>query len=473
MSHAHTRTEPVASFPTMDTSGTRADSVTYHSLDADVSAGALWARFDRVAGGSLELRELLGLPIDRPIVMTGHQPMFWHPGILAKYHAAQYFAERAGAAAASVIVDIDAVDPFAMRLPESVDATLPRAVGVRVGPEPLVGQAAERLRTVADPAVAAGDIDSMGWSTRARLDAALQAMRAHTLAASGAEQIALANLQVLGLSEAIGSFAASCLATTDTFKEFVRALTHDHEALRLYNEAVSAEPDAGVPPLDLRGASREDHELPLWVLDERGRRRGARVRDALGADLSSLRPRGLVMTGLLRLYACDLFIHGLGGGLYDRATERWFASLGRPLAAPMIVVSADLFLPGEPETAVTARDVDEAVWRAHHARHHPGDVGDVSGAGRRAELLAAIHNTRRASAERTASYRELHRFLAERRDMNAGELAVLDSRAARIRAIAAWQRSSSGRFWPAFVYPEELLSGLRLSVTAAIGAGHV
>ena len=33
-------------------------------------------------------REQLGLPTDRPIVMSGHQAQIWHPGILSKYLAA-------------------------------------------------------------------------------------------------------------------------------------------------------------------------------------------------------------------------------------------------------------------------------------------------------------------------------------------------------------------------------------------------
>ena len=33
------------------------------------------------------LREQLGLPVHGPVIMTGHQAEFWHPGILAKYLA--------------------------------------------------------------------------------------------------------------------------------------------------------------------------------------------------------------------------------------------------------------------------------------------------------------------------------------------------------------------------------------------------
>ena len=45
------------------------------------------------------------------------------------------------------------------------------------------------------------------------------------------------------------------------------------------------------------------------------------------------------MTGMARLAACDLFVHGTGGGIYDTITEAWFREwLGVELA-PTIAVT--------------------------------------------------------------------------------------------------------------------------------------
>ena len=38
-----------------------------------------------------------------------------------------------------------------------------------------------------------------------------------------------------------------------------------------------------------------------------------------------LMPRALLLTLLLRSFACDLFVHGLGGEIYDPAMEAWVA----------------------------------------------------------------------------------------------------------------------------------------------------
>ena len=56
-----------------------------------------WAAPDDVPADARTFRSALGLPDDRAVVMTGHQPVFWHAGILAKYFAAEALADRESA----------------------------------------------------------------------------------------------------------------------------------------------------------------------------------------------------------------------------------------------------------------------------------------------------------------------------------------------------------------------------------------
>lgn len=444
-------------------------TVHFDALGADVSPAALGSRFEAVSDVSLAFREQMGLPTNRPVVMTGHQPVFWHPGIAAKYHAGARIAGDAGAAVADVIVDIDAVDPFEVRLPASLAEELPETVALRLGPTPIVGRAAERTPPVADPGKHATNTDLLDAPVRASLGRVIEAMRAHAGAASGGEQVARANLDALGLAESTITLLASRLAQTAAFAALIgRLSSEDPGALALYNEAVDAEPGSGVSRLDLSGADPAGREVPLWTYDDRGVRRPARVRDLRERDARELRPRGLVMTGLLRAHGCELFIHGKGGGAYDRATERWFASMGTPLFAPMVVVSADLYLPNEPRERVTTSDVASAAWLAHHAAHHPAALGDGAGEARRAELLGGIRNTRRASRERRDAYEALHAHLEISRRAHVERLSQLEAHAERLRAIASWQRTNAGRWWPAFVYPDDALNELRGAVSEAL-----
>ena len=119
-----------------------------------------------------------------------------------------------------------------------------------------------------------------------------------------------------------------------------------------YNQAVSLVPGAGVASLRV---DSDRVELPLWWLRwDRPRQRVFAIRDrqekqgadrwqfattdgpielgrlgdrAVAAERQGERsptpaPRALLLTGLVRQYFADWFVHGTGGGNYDRITER-------------------------------------------------------------------------------------------------------------------------------------------------------
>ena len=58
-----------------------------------------------------------------------------------------------------------------------------------------------------------------------------------------------------------------------------------------------------------------------------------------------VRPRALMNTAFLRLFLADLFIHGIGGGLYDVLTDRIVREFFGVRAADYVVVTATLRLP--------------------------------------------------------------------------------------------------------------------------------
>ena len=77
-----------------------------------------------------------------------------------------------------------------------------------------------------------------------------------------------------------------------------------------------------------------------------------RALESRDGEAMLLMPRALLLTALVRLGMCDLFIHGTGGLIYDRVTEQWFADwLGQAEGsiAPMIGVTAAVVAkkPGE------------------------------------------------------------------------------------------------------------------------------
>ena len=78
-------------------------------------------------------REQIGLPPGDTLIMSGHQPGFWHPGIVAKYAAVQ--AGESLGASVWLVADLDAHAPTRVRLPRRGDEGVVRVEAFDSGSE--------------------------------------------------------------------------------------------------------------------------------------------------------------------------------------------------------------------------------------------------------------------------------------------------------------------------------------------------
>ena len=408
-------------------------------------------------------REALGLSTDRPIVMSGHQGTIWHPGILAKRIAMQCYARAHNADCAWMIVDEDTPDPWRLEYPARQGRLVTREVVIAQqradDAAPLCARPTVRPAPDAfEPAIA---------TMHHRWTKLLEHLSEHADAPDAAAQIDRATNALLG--DGVRTIMASGLHTTPVMQRLLNAMRSDPAACaQAYNDAVTRH--GGTRPLTQRGS---DWELPLWQL-------GAVRRPVFASMLESiapqtLAPRALAMTAMLRLDACDLFIHGTGGGAtgtgrgYDRATEAWIGQwLGEELA-PSVVVSADLRLPllegtdGGDHTPVSEHDLIHAVHRAHTARHNPGLVGDSQHAHTKESLVAQIAASN-DPRERGRLYRQMHDLLEDYRAAHAHDLQQLVKEAEAVRTrLADWQIAKR-RDWPWVLYEEEAIASLRSTI---------
>lgn len=410
------------------------------------------------------MRRELGLPADRAVVMSGHQPTPWHPGILAKWLAIVHFAARQGGHAAWLGVDHDAVRPMALRWPVHRDGALTTAEadlgGASLGSDvpACVLPAMAPLVLPARPGTPALECVGSG------LGAIRSALAAHANAANAAEQTLLATRDlihgsVLPRQPAPSLVPASRLSGTTLFRELVDRMRSDPAACaRAYNASVAG--IEGVRPLDVSG----DVELPLWTLDGLARR-GVRA-SMLGAAATHLAPKALLLTLTLRLGACDLFVHGTGGGGlhegegYDRAADEWARRwLGAELA-PIATVSATLRLPLGEGAIVTCADAARATWRAWHARHDPAMIGLGELDARRRELVAQIAALPRRAWRRAELFARLQGVLVEARELGHDRLGELDEAARLARRRVREDLVRADRAWPFALYPAAMLRAL-------------
>ncbi len=408
------------------------------------------------------------------MVVTGHQAWFWHPGIAAKNIALGAWAQHTDAMPVHLVVDQDLNDPWTLTLPTEQGDML-AATPVRLAPVrtdlPTGSQPAVDLATLQAAVAAARERFP---DVMARLDAALQNLPAcDTLA----QQVAMVTLRLLmPLAGEQGLLFASELLSTPTGLAWVeRLLTDAVAAIRAYNEAVIAHPEAG---LALLSVEPERVELPVWWLPWGMPRRRVfadladttpLLTDEAGQPLppsARLAPRVLLQTAVLRSGGCDLFIHGKGGGVYDQAMEAWITTWTSQTLAPRVVASADLFLSFAAPVADRAELTRAVAWR-HHLPHnlhrqHPED--ELSQ--RRGEVLQRLQQSTERPL-RALLFRELHalnELLAQRYPQL---LEAAAARLARARQGVANAYLARKRDWPVLAYPPAQLSQLAHALTQA------
>lgn len=394
--------------------------------------------------------------------MSGHQAGFWHAGIGAKWIAAHELGRRARGACAWLVVDQDDNKGGSLAYPR---ADLSRGVvrftehadGVPTGCLP----AADTSR-VAVP----GDAHAVAEPGVRR---AIDLMRTHAGAPSLAAQLARAAAAVVEkVAPGMIIVTASDIARTSAMERLVAMMERDPLACaRAYNGAASRVPAAHVQALGIT-ASRV--ELPLWRVRPGAARE--RVFAAAGGtiDRAGLMPRALLVTALARLFACDLFIHGLGGGVYDVVTDAWLAAWLGPEevrgAAPAGVVSATRYLEFPDAALVSPRQAERAAWVAHRARHDPALLGDEKAGALKRNLAHRI--ARAGGRERGALFLEMHALLKNVRERSAAEIAALDDKAERVKAAAALSRGAFDRTWPLVLFGREQLAELDALVRGAL-----
>lgn len=322
----------------------------------------------------------------KPIIATGHQPTLWHPGILAKYLAADVFAKHVSGSTLNVVVEHNPVQPTGIDLPIQHGQALQvtrlnlddRSAANTTPPNRL---AALDVKDVAGPLVKQADaLGVAGQMSEGlhRLAQAYQSAGPHKHLAAQTSAV-LDELMRPTLYQPMQTLPTSALVTP----RFVDRLLQDPlGCASSYNRAAQAYPEAGIRPLYV---GRDVVEAPLWaqsdgvctpVFIDLGDNRKpllftqGQTLDLTGDDaLQYLRPRAVTLSAIMRSELCDLFIHGIGGGVYDQVTEQWWHDWANEDLAPMAVVSADDYLPFDVPMA-THDEHAKAQWYAHHLPHN-------------------------------------------------------------------------------------------------------
>ncbi|MEC8735316.1 MAG: hypothetical protein VXX86_10105 [Planctomycetota bacterium] len=413
-------------------------------------------------------RRMLGFGDDVTVVATGHQAAIWHPGILPKALADRALVESLAAGGGTVLplnffAAQDANDGGLVAYP-TMDL---RRGGWRMLPP--TDRSSTIDRPTARPAAVPGDsfdreeirrgLESIHAAVERHRDAPNLATQlagaAASLAAPWSGEIPRASMSGLlhlpigrQLLERMERAPETCIAAHDAAVEEDR-----------FRRSASRRRTRGAARLLGREAAPE---LPLWRNDGDGRRP---VLVGEPIDPETCRPRALLATALARLAGCDLFVHGLGGEIYDVVMESWVERwLGPEVAsglAPATIATATCLLPIADD--LPAADPGISPEGLHRLESDP-DLAR-SGSRLRAGLLAEIDAAPRRSPARRAAFLRLRAEIADARVRGADEIEAYRGRLERESEGRRHRAVAEDRTWPFPLHPsaslDDLLQGCR------------
>lgn len=395
------------------------------------------ARCEALAQGA-KFSEKLGVAVKAPgdpdglIVLTGHQPQLYHPGVWIKDFLLQRLADESGATALDLVVDTDGFDVVAVTAPCMTPGVARCSQYLAVGAEDacFAGSSVPSARDLEEFCSSADSMLSSLPAPAVRRHFSTFCERLRAAAADAGNLSELVTLARRRYEATAGTdyleLPMTSLARTRSWLTFVADLALSAERFsEAYNaelaeyRAVNKTRSAAQPFPDLASADGLV-ELPLWriVAGHRSSVRveplpegGARIVGAQGETVVELpavgrdavtaleasgelfAPKALALTLFVRLFVCDLMIHGVGGGRYDRVTDgvcrRYFGV--EPNA--YVVASMTMYLPLGAHV-VTEEEVAAAKERLNRLDHNPdallGEVEFDSAAEQsRAAALAA------------------------------------------------------------------------------------
>ncbi|MGC8560648.1 MAG: hypothetical protein ACP5O1_08215 [Phycisphaerae bacterium] len=457
----------------------RADLTQYLKLD-----GAGHANPSEPANGTAETAK-------RPWIITGHQVEFYHAGVWAKVLLADHLASLTGGTAIDILVDHDTVDRLGLALPQRdehaqwkkqwhlwADANAVAADGLSA-PDSRIAESwgREIIRVATGSEVMTPD------ALHYFLDSLHQSRVSDYVPWIGSARQAFE--KKFGLR--VHHVCSSELCQSPAWLAFVGLwIKNAARWTEIYNQALAdyrrghhvKSPSRPMPPLAV-----SDHaiELPFWIY-HRGHprerlviKRGDRAaiigpdgvlelpemddRDSqaetwqrvLDEHQLCIRPRALTLTLYVRTFLADLFIHGIGGAMYDEMTDQIAAKIGMPIGGYMCA-SAGWLLPGGQGEQAAQESLAELKSRRHHLRHNPQLIyqnlspsPEVTGLlAERERLIADLaHRPGRRNPALIARRREQFRRLGAinaRCAAMSGELEKLDQTLARTESALRQER---------------------------------
>lgn len=501
---------------------TFAEQVTHYYQNPPVGSRVCWySKFflENKALARHELFKLLGvapLTVHQPIVMVGHQPQLFHPGVWMKNFVADRVAQLARGSkgesgiAVNLIVDNDIMKGASIAVPSRETDGAVTALAFDASAQEMPYEE----RKVLDPESAKTFVD--------RVRSIFPSGDSHTLLNSFwrdvTEGVTTEQKWAKLFSQARGKVEKrwgynvfdvelSQITNTLAFARMTLEIMRDAVGFaETYNAAladyrhVHGLRSRSHPAPDLEIVSEQEVEIPFWlwtgVSPKRKRtflcRRGSSfyISDREGLEWSGdfeegsslatrlmnqvlsptyertrpkLRPKALITTLFARAFLCDGFVHGIGGYKYDQVTEAIAERWGLGKLAPMQCATMTLRLP-LPMDVVSENEVRNQKRKLRDLSYHPERfLAEATLSSAQAAKAAALVDEKSSwlSRNQPEDLRERHERISA---INAELAAMLAE--VRERSEVAYKQAHDrfhaqqpwlSREFAAVLFPEEML----------------
>ncbi|HQR08783.1 MAG TPA: hypothetical protein PLN21_18295 [Gemmatales bacterium] len=446
-------------------------------------------------------------PIKRPLIVTGHQPELFHPGVWAKNVAISKLANELKGSSYNINVDSDVAKSTALKIPtidsEGYDETF--RFSDANPPLPYEEWQCEneanfsQLPDLIQPVV-------QTWPWQPVLPSFWQsAIEAQRFTKNLPERWIIARRaweNAHGITNHELTMSRWC--RTEFFGWLVNQFVAEHARFAsIYNEELHAYRkehrirSVNHPVADLL-VSGDLVELPFWVWQTGTTQRGRLCARQLNGNTQlvaliagketlitqdsalstqhfsawKIRPKALITSMMFRLFLADLFVHGIGGAIYDELTDRIFARFWNVKLPRFAIVTATLRLPWhrQPVTEDDPRQLRQTLralqWNPDRFLTSSTDSDALDLKKQKQHLMATTGELERLS-ERHHQYELIRTQLAP---YVANEQHRIDETLVQTLQQLKRDEHHFSREHPWVLYPEQDLTTLSQSFSSSSGS---
>lgn len=363
--------------------------------------------------------------INSPIIMSGHQPELFHPGVWYKNFALSKIAQEQNGVAINLVVDSDLAHQNSIRFPD-LNST-PARTGKIAFDRPSTATPFE-LRPIVDLNFFSQFPDRVNQKFNLVNNESTGSLIVHKL---WAEVLAAAaklstNQKAPNLGAAIAAgrhrleqklglktieVPVSLIANSNTFASFAAVIFNNRERFRsIYNlvideyRSVHRIRSQSHPVPQLKNVD-DWSEIPFWIYSSASPERQklfvkSNATQMLLTDFNDhaieiskanfideflllnsqgiyIRPRALLTTMFSRLFLSDIFLHGIGGAKYDQLTDAISARFFGYQLPHFLTLSATMTLPSRIEP-IAKPNINRLRQRRRRLKFHPERFFDAN-----------------------------------------------------------------------------------------------